>query len=289
MTAPEIKQLIFVVIVFVLTLPYVVIFEALITSTSFVLKDHDNYIREFSHFKSIFDMEWLSWRLLQSFYMIFNSPRHLLFFGFLIFVLSCLFILYHASSEKLYLYLVSILPIFHNVFTSQLRVAVSILFFIYVVVRLRPNIFRDAFIAYSTHVSSLMLFRPLLTVLLPIVPLGVVWFGGRYAIILDSFKPEFRWYYGWELILIAISVYLGRCQSFKIIRILSIWVSIYSAQYYLPVEFTRRLLELAIFTSSPFVFKLSIDANYNSKFHELTYLILGSYYSLVFIKSYGMM
>ena len=107
MTAGEIKQLTFVVIVAALTIPYVFIIEALITSTTFILKDHDNYIKEFNHFKSIFDIEWLSWRLLQSFYMIFDSPRHLLFFGFLIFVLSCLVILYNASAETLYLYLLS--------------------------------------------------------------------------------------------------------------------------------------------------------------------------------------
>tara|TARA_B110000211_G_C14007101_1_gene521342 strand:+ start:246 stop:1106 length:861 start_codon:yes stop_codon:yes gene_type:complete len=248
-----------------------IVFELL--SGNYFSRDSVNYINELSVFNFEPRVEYISWSLLALLNMVLSDELLFPSISFLLLVLMISLIAVRYGGYTLYIFLLSILPIWINVFGSQIRVAIFILFYTLLYRKLIHNRLYLLILATLTHKTGLFFVFPFLS----IISLGLVSVFGslpfRYAELFNGYEMQYRFYYGWELILIsACFLYHKFFRDGLFIFLLAFMLNV--SQSILPVDISRRLIELFILYFSPFFYMLHNGISL-PKIFLLLYLLLG--------------
>lgn len=221
-------------------------------------RDDLNYLGELadiSKFELRFDF--LSWFILSLGTDIFGlNSTSLRLVGFLIAVSTIATLILKTSGYRTLLFIVSVLPLYINIYFSQLRLAIAIFIFVWLVSVWN---FKKLAIALGAlaHISFLIILFPLVT-LLALFPLEAILqldffnpLSVKFNFYLNNNFSEVPSYFGWELLLVALAFgWQKKWPRFLEILLVLMTVRLIGAE--LSLDIGRRILELGILAYSPF-------------------------------------
>jgi hypothetical protein len=184
------------------------------------------------------------------------SEQGLRWAGFVVAACTVLVLLRQVKDRKvIQWFVISMLPVYLNVYFSQIRLAIALFLFVLVVTS-RLNKLLAPPLAALGHTSFAVLIFPPAVIILPLVlQAGTIFDPDSTAALkllayLDNPELQMPWYFGWELIGIAILLLPGKHVRLFVELILIVWASRLLASD-LNVDVGRRLLEMGIIAYSP--------------------------------------
>lgn len=241
-----------------LILPVAFAFTAQVFGFTVTARDDYSYITELSGPRPFtIAPDELSWQVLHWFADFFEDPSIALrFTGFLVF-LATLFVLRRAAAgpDALGYFAVSILPLYLNLYFNQVRTAIAILVFLFLLTTRRLAFFAPAG-AVLGHASALLLFFPPMLLLIPLAleTLAVIYPNSVFLLRLIAYRDievlPMSWYFGWELVGLAL-VYLSLKWRGTALQLIAVFVACRLIGDTMSLDITRRALELTLFAYSP--------------------------------------
>lgn len=246
----------------------------------FSSRDDLNYLSELADI-SILEprLDYLSWITLSLVTSAFGlNSGSLRLIGFLIATATVATLIYRTNRYRTLIFIASVLPLYINIYFSQLRLGIAI--FIFVLVITISNFRKLAVILGALgHISFLfILFLPITSLFIFLKELiSQLDYVSALSVKLDFYLGneliEIPWYFGWELLLVALVFgWQNKWMRFLEIFVVMVIVRIIGAD--LSLDIARRVLELGILAYSPF-FLLELRNERVSRKLVYCYLILG--------------
>lgn len=243
-------------------------------------RDDINYLGElYTRPYLLFAPDQLSWVLLKFMVSTIPDPVFALrLVGLIIMTLTCWMLLRKRAGEwALAYFAVSILPIYLTLYFNQVRLALALAIYLLILTYKRPV--AAAVGSTLAHTSTVLLLFPPAVIAAPFL-LGLAdlidptsFAAIRYAAYRDLQYLLMPWYFGWELMLLAL-MFLYEKKLSKAIGLVGLAVAVRLIAEGFSVDAARRLLELGLFAYSPVVTYLKID-EHPSQLVLAYYLALG--------------
>lgn len=222
-------------------------------------RDDANYLAELVSRSTLsLSLDFVSWSLLSVITgSTFSNELGLRIAGLVIAGATILLVRSRFKLEGVAIFMGSVLPLYFVLYFNQLRVAIALMIFIWLATSKR--LWRVAApVASLGHSSFVMLFYPPLILAIPAVlyvaqimyPNSIA--AAKAVAYATTEQPDMPWYFGWELLGVAIVFLLRETNRWKLfaeVMIVAIAVRIVGMQ--LSVDVGRRLLELGILAYSP--------------------------------------
>lgn len=221
-------------------------------------RDDDNYLGELESRPLIAAaLDPVSWTFLSVVSWVSGTSQEVLrWIGFVIAYITVRVVQRRAQDPNVtVLLVVSFLPLYSNLYFNQLRLAIGLLLFLYVLTSRRFSKFAVPVAALGHSSFALLLFPPLVA-LLPLLTSYIELVNPDAAVAVKIFayaenaETEMPWYFGWELLASMLLLMQRRHLRLVLELVAFVWAARTLASQF-NIDIGRRILEIAVLAYSP--------------------------------------